>query len=202
MNVKGAPMEIKVPSVGESVFEALVGKWLKKNGEAVRKDEPVCEIETDKITMEINAEADGVLTVLVAEGTTVKIGTVIGIIAEGAVAAEAPAPEQPAAPKETPPLSPAVRKLAQERGISPATVQGTGRGGRVTVDDLFQAGTGDRGPGTGKGEELLKAAAVKSGEALAAVPPPSEVKGEATEQGFPPVPGPRSRKKSALRAPP
>ncbi|CAG0952537.1 2-oxoglutarate dehydrogenase E2 component (dihydrolipoamide succinyltransferase) [Geobacteraceae bacterium] len=131
-------MEIKVPSVGESVFEALVGKWLKKNGEAVRNDEPVCEIETDKITMEINAEADGVLTVLVAEGTTVKIGTVIGIITEGAVAAGAPAPEQPVAPKEAPPLLPAARKIAQERGISPESVQGTGRGGRVTVDDLLK----------------------------------------------------------------
>ncbi|MRR38484.1 dihydrolipoamide succinyltransferase, partial [bacterium] len=88
-------MEIKVPSVGESVFEALVGKWLKKNGEAVQKDEPVCEIETDKITMEINAGADGILTVMVPEGTTVKIGAVIGLIAEGAVAAEAPTPSRP-----------------------------------------------------------------------------------------------------------
>jgi len=148
-------MEIKIPSVGESVFEALVGRWIKKNGEAVRKDEPVCEIETDKITMEINAEADGVLAVLVAEGTTVKIGTVIGIITEGAVAAGAPAPEQPAAPKEAPPLSPAVRKIAQERGISPDTVQGTGRGGRVTVDDLL------------KGE-------VKAEEKAAQAPPPQQ----------------------------
>ena len=131
-------MEIKVPSVGESVFEALVGKWLKKNGEAVRKDEPVCEIETDKITMEINAEADGVLTVMVPEGATVKIGSVIGIIAEGAAAAKATAPASPEAPKEVPPPSPAARKLAQERGISPETVQGTGRGGRVTVDDLLK----------------------------------------------------------------
>jgi len=148
-------MEIKVPSVGESVFEALVGRWIKKNGEAVWKDEPVCEIETDKITMEINAEADGVLTVLVAEGTTVKIGTVIGIITEGAVAAGAPAPEQPATPKEAPPLSPAVRKIVQERGISPDTVQGTGRGGRVTVDDLL------------KGE-------VKAEEKAAQTPPPQQ----------------------------
>ncbi|QSV44440.1 2-oxoglutarate dehydrogenase complex dihydrolipoyllysine-residue succinyltransferase [Geobacter benzoatilyticus] len=133
-------MEIKVPSVGESVYEALLGKWLKKNGEAVRKDEPVCEIETDKITMEINAEADGVLTIMAPEGATVKIGAIIGIIAEGRVAAEAPAPAETGVPKEAPPLSPAVRKLAQEKGISPETVQGTGRGGRVTVDDLLKGG--------------------------------------------------------------
>ncbi len=133
-------MEIKVPSVGESVYEALLGKWLKKNGETVRKDEPVCEIETDKITMEINAEADGVLTVMVPEGATVKIGAVIGIIAEGSVAAEAPAPAKAVEPNETPPLSPAVRKLAREKGVSPDTLQGTGRGGRVTVDDLLKEG--------------------------------------------------------------
>jgi 2-oxoglutarate dehydrogenase E2 component (dihydrolipoamide succinyltransferase) len=75
-------MEIKIPEVGESVVEALVAKWHKKDGEQVVRDEPVCEIETDKITMEINAEADGVLKVNVPEGTTVKIGTIIGVVDE------------------------------------------------------------------------------------------------------------------------
>ncbi|KIE41676.1 2-oxoglutarate dehydrogenase complex dihydrolipoyllysine-residue succinyltransferase [Geobacter anodireducens] len=134
-------MEIKVPSVGESVFEALVATWLRQDGDAVRKDEPICEIETDKITMELNAEADGVLSIAVPAGTTVKIGTVIGTIREGAAApgAEPPAPAQAAAPAPAaePPLSPSVRKMARELGISPETVPGTGRGGRVTVDDLF-----------------------------------------------------------------
>ncbi|BBA70881.1 2-oxoglutarate dehydrogenase complex dihydrolipoyllysine-residue succinyltransferase [Geobacter sulfurreducens] len=134
-------MEIKIPSVGESVFEALVATWLRQDGDAVRKDEPVCEIETDKITMELNAEADGVLSIAVPAGTTVKIGTVIGTIREGAAApvAESPAPAQAAAaaPAAEPPLSPSVRKMARERGISPEAVPGTGRGGRVTVDDLF-----------------------------------------------------------------
>ncbi|HML78708.1 2-oxoglutarate dehydrogenase complex dihydrolipoyllysine-residue succinyltransferase [Geobacter sulfurreducens] len=134
-------MEIKIPSVGESVFEALVATWLRQDGDAVRKDEPVCEIETDKITMELNAEADGVLSIAVPAGTTVKIGTVIGTIREGAAApgAESPAPAQAAAPAPAaePPLSPSVRKMARERGISPEAVPGTGRGGRVTVDDLF-----------------------------------------------------------------
>ncbi|WP_298438146.1 biotin/lipoyl-containing protein, partial [Geobacter sp.] len=146
-------MEIKVPSVGESVFEALVAKWLKKSGETVRKDEPVCEIETDKITMELNAEADGILTVTVPEGTTVKIGTVIGEIAEGAAVAAAPAPPRAEAPQELPPLSPAVRKLAQEKGIAPEAVEGTGRGGRVTVEDLLKTGARDLGLGAGKAVE-------------------------------------------------
>jgi 2-oxoglutarate dehydrogenase E2 component (dihydrolipoamide succinyltransferase) len=75
-------MEIKIPEVGESVFEALVAKWHKQDGEPVTRDETVCEIETDKITLEINAEADGVLRIRVPEGTTVKIGSVIGAIEE------------------------------------------------------------------------------------------------------------------------
>ncbi|RNC73239.1 MAG: 2-oxoglutarate dehydrogenase complex dihydrolipoyllysine-residue succinyltransferase [Desulfuromonadales bacterium] len=140
-------MEIKIPSVGESVFEALVGTWHRKHGEAVHRDEPVCEIETDKITMELNAEADGILSITVPEGTTVKIGTVIGVIEEQAVAeTTAPPTPQPEAPREASPLSPAVRKLAQERGLDPGAIPGTGRGGRVTVEDLLenQAATGKK----------------------------------------------------------
>ncbi len=176
-------MEIKVPSVGESVFEALVGKWLRKNGETVRKDEPVCEIETDKITMEINAEADGVLTVMVPEGTTVKIGSVIGIIAEGAT--KAPAPAKPEAPKEVPPLSPAARKLAQEKGISPETVQGTGRGGRVTVDDLLK--------GEGKGAEKVE----EKAPAPSPRQPPLFASGA---PAVPPAPAPPQPKEPAAEA--
>lgn len=172
-------MEIKVPTVGESVFEALVARWLKKSGETVRKDEPVCEIETDKITMELNAGADGVLTVRVPEGTTVKIGTIIGEIAEGAAVAETPPAHPPEAPKEAPPLSPAVRKMALEKGISPGTVQGTGRGGRVTVDDLLK--------GEAKAEEKVAPPAAQHpplfapAPAAAAVPPPPASKPSAAE---------------------
>ena len=153
-------MEIKVPSVGESVFEALVGTWHKQHGEAVRRDEPICEIETDKITMELNAEADGILSIAVPAGTTVKIGTVIGTIEErDAVVIGAPAP-QPEMPKTAPPLSPAVRKLAQERGLDPATISGTGRGGRVTVNDLPpQARTGEPVPQKPEQQSLFAGAA-------------------------------------------
>jgi 2-oxoglutarate dehydrogenase E2 component (dihydrolipoamide succinyltransferase) len=103
-------MEIKIPAVGESVFEALVAKWHKNQGEAVRKDQVLCEIETDKITMELQAEADGVLSITVPAGTTVKIGTVIGSIAEGAVAAAVPVEPPTAVAVTTPPVATATVK--------------------------------------------------------------------------------------------
>lgn len=170
-------MEIKIPAVGESVSEALVARWLRQNGERVLKDQPVCEIETDKITLELNAEDDGVLSIAVAEGTTVPVGTVIGSIEEGGEAqaaeetpvaqtepvqkpaaeekpvAQAELAQKPAA--EAPPLSPAVRKMAQEKGIRPEDIRGSGRGGRITVDDLLMAETEGRESGIGGGEEQI-----------------------------------------------
>lgn len=128
-------MDIKVPSVGESVFEALIVKWHKGNGEFVRRDEPVCELETDKITLELNAEADGILTIREHEGEMVRIGAVIGEIAESAA--------EPAE-HSAPPSSPAVRKAAMERGLSLNGLQGSGRGGRVSMEDLSRIGTGGR----------------------------------------------------------
>jgi len=84
-------MDIRIPDVGESVREALLAKWFKRNGETVKKDEQLCEIETDKITLDIAADTAGILSIAVAEGTTVKIGTVIGSIDEQAAAVQAPA---------------------------------------------------------------------------------------------------------------
>jgi len=140
-------MEIKIPEVGESVYEALLANWHKKDGEAVRKDDILCEIETDKITLALNAEADGILSILVPAGTMVKVGSVIGAIEVQAMAKgaspqeptknEVVAPAAPQAPV-APPLSPAARKLAREKSIKPETAAGTGRGGRLTADDLFR----------------------------------------------------------------
>ena len=168
-------MEIKVPSVGESVFEALVAKWYKGNGATVTKDEPVCELETDKITLELNAEADGVLQILVPQGETVKIGTVIGLIAVQAAAAGEPTPTRgvlSAGAEKTPPTSPAVRKLAAEHGVDLAAVPGRGRGGRVTVEDVLGTGAGEGAPAEREGEPA-QPAMVHSEEALAyqAAPP-------------------------------
>ncbi len=136
-------MEIKVPAVGESVFEALLAKWHKADGERVEKDQPVCEIETDKITLEINAEVSGILSIGAKEGETVKIGAVIGQIEEQGAAAAPPAASatgkgEAKAEQLPPPLSPAGRKMALEKGIRPETIQGSGKGGRVTVDDLLK----------------------------------------------------------------
>jgi 2-oxoglutarate dehydrogenase E2 component (dihydrolipoamide succinyltransferase) len=149
--------EIKVPALGESVTEATVAKWMKKVGEAVAKDEPLCELETDKVTLEVNAPAAGTLSEIRAEeGANVEIGQILGVIAEGAVAAaakpaSAPAPAKsaaaPAAPAAAPkpapataaqaaPLSPAVRKLVAENELQPAAIPATGKDGRLTKGDV------------------------------------------------------------------
>src|SRR5450631_1372596 len=88
MFVEGSAMEIKIPEVGESVREALLAKWYKQHGDVVKRDEPLCEIETDKITLDLNADADGVLSIAVSEGTTVAVGTTIGTIMEQAAAVQ------------------------------------------------------------------------------------------------------------------
>ncbi len=113
-------MEIKVPEVGESIYEGLLVKWHRRNGEMVKRDEPLCEIETDKITIELNAEVDGLLSIRAEEGATVKIGAVIGIIGEDsplqALSEKLQGKVAPAVviPGSAGPISPAARKLARE----------------------------------------------------------------------------------------
>lgn len=129
-------MEIRIPEVGESVVEALIAKWHVKNGETVHREQPVCELETDKVTLEINAEADGILSILMPEGKTVKIGTVIGIIEESGIREPGlSGDEKPGA--AAPPLSPAARKMAREKALRPEEIKGSGRKGRVLAEDLF-----------------------------------------------------------------
>ncbi|MCP5083894.1 MAG: 2-oxoglutarate dehydrogenase complex dihydrolipoyllysine-residue succinyltransferase [Alphaproteobacteria bacterium] len=149
--------EIRVPTLGESVTEATVAQWFKKAGEAVSADEPLVELETDKVTIEVPAPASGVLEAIdVADGSTVEVGALLGAIAEGAAAAAAPAAkakpapakaEAPAAPAAEPeakpepakdaPVSPAVRKVAADAGVDPANVPGTGKDGRATKGDVL-----------------------------------------------------------------
>uniref|UniRef100_C6E0V1 Dihydrolipoyllysine-residue succinyltransferase component of 2-oxoglutarate dehydrogenase complex n=1 Tax=Geobacter sp. (strain M21) TaxID=443144 RepID=C6E0V1_GEOSM len=188
-------MEIKVPAVGESVYEAVIARWLKKSGEVVAKDEPLCEIETDKVTLEVTSEADGVLTTLAAEGETVKIGAVIATIdARGAEAAPsagsaasaksapsgAPAAEAAqakAVPKGTaPPISPSGRKLARELGVEPQDVKGTGRGGRVTREDLLKVEGGE--PAPVEAEPILAAQPAPTAKPERAPAPPPAEEGE------------------------
>lgn len=133
-------MEIKIPEVGESVREALLAKWFKKSGDVVKRDEPLCEIETDKITLDLNADVAGLLTISIPEGTTVAVGTTIGVIEESAAVSEPVAASTVTSLAEravAPPTSPSLRREMRQENISPDEVEGTGRGGRITLDDLF-----------------------------------------------------------------
>jgi 2-oxoglutarate dehydrogenase E2 component (dihydrolipoamide succinyltransferase) len=145
-------MEIKIPEVGESILEALVATWFKEDGDSVTKDEIICELETDKVNVELTAEASGILHIVVPVGQTVPIGTLIATLEEGEVA-QAAIPQatatkvETAAPvaadktaKETtspPPANPAARQQAEERGINLQNVSGSGREGRVILDDVL-----------------------------------------------------------------
>jgi 2-oxoglutarate dehydrogenase E2 component (dihydrolipoamide succinyltransferase) len=163
------PTDVKVPTLGESITEATVGQWLKKAGDAVAADEPIAALETDKVSVEVNAPVAGTLAeLLVEEGATVEVGAIIARIGEGgAAAAAAPAqaaPEpaqaqvQPAQPQAEPApapradepvssaphdsaltLSPAVRRAVLEHHVDPSAIKGTGKDGRITKDDVLAA---------------------------------------------------------------
>ena len=135
------PLDIRVPALGESVTEATIGQWLKKEGAAVNADEPLVELETDKVTVEVRAPAAGVLSIIGAKtGDTVKVGGVIGKLTEGGAPAAAAAPKaNPAAVAAVQPLSPAVRKAVTEAKLDPAAIDGTGKDGRITKGDVIAA---------------------------------------------------------------
>ncbi len=140
--------EIRVPALGESVTEATVGQWFKKAGDAVNADEPVVELETDKVTIEVPAPVSGVLAdVLVGEGDTVEVGALLGAITEGDGVAAAPAKaetkSEPTPAKGTDDdaghtLSPAVQKLVTEQGLDPSTIKGSGKDGRLLKEDVLK----------------------------------------------------------------
>lgn len=142
-------LEIKVPAVGESITEVTVSVWNKKTGDSVSLDEVLCELESDKATFELPAEAAGILEVIAQPGAVVAIGGILAkITVGGSVAAAAPAPAAaPAAPVATSGdasyaaghPSPAAAKILDEKGISAATVAGSGVGGRITKEDAVSA---------------------------------------------------------------
>src|SRR3984957_14884012 len=157
-NYRGAPhgaiemaIEIRVPTLGESITEAPVGKWFKKAGEPVHADEPLVELETDKVTLEVNAPSPGVLSEIVAEtGQTVAIGALLGQVAAGAATpARAPAagaklapaagtgtsPSSPVAKTAMPP-APAAARIAAEDKIDLASITGSGKRGQVLKGDV------------------------------------------------------------------
>jgi 2-oxoglutarate dehydrogenase E2 component (dihydrolipoamide succinyltransferase) len=152
--------DVVVPTLGESITEATLGQWLKKPGEAVKADEPIASLETDKVSVEVPAPAAGVIAEhVVNEGDTVNVGAVIARIDAGATAstaatpavedrnaigqAEAAAPAEPAAAPvdEGDPvtLSPSVRRAVLEHGVDPSKIKGTGKDGRLTKDDVVAA---------------------------------------------------------------
>ncbi len=152
--VSGGTYEMKVPTVGESITEVIVAKWLKKDGDTVQRDELIAELESDKATFELPAEAAGTLRLAVAEGTTVPIGGLLARI-EGATTggASTPAATAPAASASPQAAgngqatgsyaagvpSPAAGKILDEKGVPASTVSGTGRDGRITKEDALNA---------------------------------------------------------------
>ncbi|SOD95337.1 2-oxoglutarate dehydrogenase complex dihydrolipoyllysine-residue succinyltransferase [Caenispirillum bisanense] len=189
--------EIKVPALGESVSEATVAKWFKKVGEAVNADEPLVELETDKVTVEVPAPASGTIQEIAAdEGAEVSVGALLGVIAEGAVAAAPakkdapkaeekkpepkpqPEPAKAAAPQASQapaggkanldyPLAPAVRKLVEENNLDAAAIPATGKDGRLTKEDV----------------QAYMAGGKKAAPAAAAAAPAGVVWGEGREAG-------------------
>jgi 2-oxoglutarate dehydrogenase E2 component (dihydrolipoamide succinyltransferase) len=137
--------QIVVPTLGESVSEATVAKWLKKEGDAVNADEPIVELETDKVTLEVNAPSAGVIIKISKDaGSSVKVGEILGEITAGSGAAPAPKAAAPAAPAPVAAaapvadkLSPAVQKIVGDNSVNPADISGTGKDGRVTKGDVI-----------------------------------------------------------------
>jgi len=164
-------IEIKAPTFPESVADGTVATWHKQPGDAVKRDELIVDIETDKVVLEVLATADGVLGAIVkGEGDTVLSDEVLGSIVEGGAAAAAPAAAPAAAApaaaaadagEEDPVAAPAARKLAEENGIDLASVAGTGKGGRITKEDVVAAVAN---------KKSAPAAAAKPAAAAAAAP--------------------------------
>jgi 2-oxoglutarate dehydrogenase E2 component (dihydrolipoamide succinyltransferase) len=182
--------EIRVPALGESITEATIAQWYKKPGDAVSVDEPLCELETDKVTIEVPAHVAGVLSEIIAkEGETVEVGALLASIGEGqgatapaaVEAAPAPAPEPvseaapvaaPVAPTTpstpstgTQDLSPAARRVVEEHGLAPEMIAGTGKGGRITKEDAVQAA--QSGAATPSSAPAADAAAPLASQAVA-----------------------------------
>ena len=158
-------VDVKIPPMGESITGGLLAAWLVKNGDAVRKGQPLFSYETDKVTSEGTAEVDGRITIAVEAGTEVLVGQVVASIEAGAAGNAPSAPAAPAAPAATKPatpvsaaasaapaatpvaaksgaaaeVSPAVRRLSAETGLDPAALEGTGKAGRVTKGDMLAA---------------------------------------------------------------
>ncbi len=210
--------DIVVPTLGESVSEATVAKWFKSVGEAVKQDEPLVELETDKVTLEIPAPSAGVLTEIVANvDADVEVGALLGKIDADAKATAAPAPKQaeaapapaaaptaapapapapvaapaPAAQATAAPLSPAVRKLIEDNGLDPAAIPATGKDGRLVKGDVLAF--------IEKGGAASAPAPAPAPASVAATPAPAATRPATAEQYPPRVDGPREERVKMTR---
>jgi len=178
------PINVEVPSLGESISEAVLVKWLKNEGDLVAAAEPLCELETDKANVDLPSPAAGVVRHAKEEGETVHVGEVVARIDESSAAANkapTPAPAKPA-PQNTPApagassdaLSPAVRKLVEESKLDPASIKPTGPGGRILKEDVLKhlADAKDGAHDESEHEEEAPAKAQKP--AMVSAPPPRE----------------------------
>ena len=197
--------EVTVPTLGESITEATLGQWLKMPGDAVKADEPVASLETDKVAVEVPSPVDGVMgDQIVAAGETVAVGAVIARIESGSGMPAAAAPEHPA-PDSTPvnppgagenvalraeeaadeagaphlTLSPSVRRLVLEFGLDPSRIKGTGKDGRLTKDDVMAAADA---AGRASAPPPPPPAQPSAPSAPAAAAPPAQARGERREE--------------------
>ncbi len=170
-------LEVKIPPMGESISSGVLAKWHVNDGDTVKKDQPLFELETDKITSEGTAEAAGKISLQVAAGAEVKIGQVVASIDPAAssqkpevspsLTAAAPAPTSDVRPLASSEISPAVRRLATETGVNPATVAGSGKDSRVTKGDMLAASAAPA---------AKPAAPAAASSPLAPAPPPSAIR--------------------------
>ena len=195
------PLEVKIPAMGESILSGVIAKWYVKDGDIVKKDQPLFELETDKITSEGTAESAGKIALKVAAGTEVKIGQVVATIDAAATAAApaeaaktaspAPAKIENRVPSETTSSSkfensPAVRRLAAETGVDPAVVAGTGKAGRVTKGDMLAAGAAPT-PGSAPAPAAVAPAAEAPATVASVVPPSGTKDGRQTRRKLSPL---------------
>lgn len=215
--------DVKIPAVGESITEATIGSWNKKSGEAVKRNDVLMALETDKASVEVVAEQDGVLIISKEAGQTVPIGSVVATIdsdakatvttsATPSVTPLAPTPGPAPAPKSvnTPSsgggsthpelkahLSPSVQKMVSEKGLDPSGISGTGRGGRLTKEDVMSVGSGNAG--TGGAGATASSAPTPSSPKSAPAPAPAAPRGPSKQGDTKRVPMTTIRKRIAER---
>jgi 2-oxoglutarate dehydrogenase E2 component (dihydrolipoamide succinyltransferase) len=206
-------VEIRVPSLGESVAEATVARWFKRIGDTVTEDEPIVELETDKVTLEFNAPASGTLAeILVEEGGDVEVGALLGSIDQNGGEAKAGGAKAGEARKEAAPdrgdgpLSPAVRKLIDEHGLDPASITPTGPKGNITKGDVLaalEAGTAEHAEPEGEAKPMPPPAAPEAAapepepEPEPKVPLRAAVPAQPPTQARPAEPAPAARREPA-----